>query len=95
MCDDETEVREVVRRAERSSGSAVASVVECVAAARDVSVTDLPPLGQAVDPDAIDLLFAERTRPECTVSFEFAGTMVDITGRGDVRVSPLGDGGSD
>lgn len=84
----------VVRRQDESTDPTTVRVVECVAAALGVSPMALPPLGRTVDSDALDKLFAAPDRQDCTVSFEFAGTAVTITRRGDVRVSPIGDGDS-
>ncbi|MFC7096843.1 HalOD1 output domain-containing protein [Halobaculum marinum] len=59
-------------------------VVECVAEATGREPTDLPPLYDVVDPDALDDLFTAGGDGNCTVSFRFEGTLVEVRGEGDV-----------
>lgn len=63
------------------------AVVAAVAAAENVAQTDLPPLFDSIDPDALDSLFesgplAERSTG--TVSFSYAGHEVSVTADGQV-----------
>lgn len=60
-----------------------------MADAKGVEPTDLPPLYHAIDPDALDRLFAPggpRMRGE--VSFEMAGCEVVVDGDGQVTATP-------
>jgi hypothetical protein len=63
------------------------AVVSAVAAHDGVDETDLPPLYDAVDPDALDaLLGSVRTDgpDEASVSFEYAGHTVVVSDDGTV-----------
>lgn len=66
------------------------SVVTTVAAAEEIDECDLPPLGEAVDPDALTELFADRPegdgRHGGVVSFEYASHEVEVTADGWVLV---------
>lgn len=85
----------MVRRGADLSDSMTVRVVECVAAARDVSVLDLPPLDRTVDTDAIDSLFTPHDREGCSIGFTYAGTAVEISADGEVQASLLDEPGSD
>lgn len=65
-------------------------VVEALAEAAGVDSVDLPPLYDAVDPDALDSLFAPRPdgspRVGCRVSFRFDGYQVTVHRDGEVQV---------
>lgn len=66
-------------------------VVEAVAAAEDVDETDLPPLNDVTDPDALDALCAPRRdgsdRVGCLVAFEYVGYTVTVDKRGRVELA--------
>jgi len=67
------------------------AVVEAVAAHEGVDPLDLPPLYDAVDPSALDTLFAPR--PDGSVrdgqlSFRFAGYDVTVHTSGEVDLDP-------
>jgi hypothetical protein len=66
------------------------TVLTLVAEATGVDPTRLPPLNDAVDPDALDGLFAPRedgsSRPPGDVSFAFADADVAIRADGTVTV---------
>jgi len=53
------------------------AVVEAVSASTGRPVTDLPPLYDAVDPDALDALFAGRS-VDGRVRFRYAGHVVEV-----------------
>lgn len=69
------------------------TVLSAVAATADVDPIELPPLNDAIDPDALDSLFAPREdgtrRTPGTVSFEFAGFTVTVAADGTVDVRSL------
>lgn len=66
------------------------AVVEAVATREGVPVSDLPPLAEVVDPDALDGLFAPSlggtTRLGGRVTFEYCGYHVVVNASGDVTV---------
>lgn len=66
------------------------AVVETVAEARGCGPTDLPPLNEVVDPDALDRLFADarsgRPRRGGHLVFHYAGCTVTVLGTGRVVV---------
>ena len=70
-------------------------VVETVADALDADPTELGPLYEAVDPDALDALFEspERFTGGC-VTFAFEGCTVTVDADGWVAVFPGTDGGA-
>lgn len=64
-------------------------IVEAVAAAAGVDPTDLPPLYDFVDPDALDSLFDTsrgRTDPKAVLSFRMDTWNVFVRGDGKIRV---------
>lgn len=66
------------------------AVVAAVAAVTDRDPLSLPPLADAIDPDALDGLFATATGPGGRVAFAFAGFDVVVTGDGGVGVYESG-----
>lgn len=66
-------------------------VLSCVAELRDISMTDLPPLAETVDPDALETLFPSAEYGPCSVTLEFANTHVIICQNGDIRAFLLPD----
>jgi len=71
------------------SDTAVISIVETVAAASRTTVTDLPPLSEAIDPDALNALVDPESGPTTTlsVSFDYAGHEVVVDRDGRVTVT--------
>jgi hypothetical protein len=71
----------------------VVAVVTAVAEVAGRDPLELPPLRNAINPDALnDLMGAEDNRLT-SVSFEYFGYDISVTGDGDVRVaSTSGDG---
>lgn len=62
-------------------------VVKAVADAERIDPLDLPaPLGDAVDPDALDVLFQNGSG---RVSFDYCGNEVTVDAEGSVNVTPL------
>lgn len=66
-------------------------VIEEVAAAEGTAETDLPPLNDATDPDALDALYAPRLdgrdRVGCRVTFAYCGYTVTVDERGAVSLA--------
>jgi len=76
---------------DRGQGPSV-TVVGLVCSALERSVTDLPPLNDAVDPDALDALFGgeglERDETEKVLEFNYANCTVRVESEGYVVVVP-------
>ncbi|NHN58767.1 MULTISPECIES: HalOD1 output domain-containing protein [Halorussus] len=74
------------------------AVVTAVAEAEGRSPTDLvPPLHDAVDPEALDRLFEDdrpRSESEPRVSFTYCGYDVRVGGPNDVVVRPADESGA-
>ncbi|WP_235920792.1 HalOD1 output domain-containing protein [Natronorubrum halalkaliphilum] len=67
----------------------VYTVTAAVADAIDADQLELPPLYEAIDPDALNSLLTSGGAPsECQVSFQYAGCAVTVQGTGEVRVRP-------
>jgi hypothetical protein len=86
----------VVRRNWEQSDQPGVIVLEAVSAATGRAETDLPPLRDSVDPDALDTVLTGGQSP-VTVSFRYADTDVVVSGNGaiEIRVDadpPAGDG---
>ena len=67
-------------------------VVDEVAEQKDVDPITLPPLHRAIDPDALDALFAptpQTDRMEGAVSFEYSGYEVTVHSHGYVETTPV------
>lgn len=65
------------------------AVTSAVADASDRDVLELPSLNDAIDPDALNALFASPANaPVDRVSFRYAGYDVVVRGCGDVHVKP-------
>jgi len=76
---------------EADRSRAVLSVLETVAAAERVDPIDLPPLSDAVDPEALNELFRPPTgdRAAVTVTFEYCGYEITVDGPAAVTVEPV------
>lgn len=76
-----------------------AAVLEAVARAAGVQALELPPLYDAVDPDALERLFAgvagETRVGSLCVQFEYAGYVVTVRGDGEVTARRAGPSGPD
>lgn len=65
----------------------VYAVVSAVSNASGLDVFELPPLYEAINPDALNALFTSRSEPGGgNVSFEYAGYDVVVRGTGVVEV---------
>lgn len=71
------------------------AVVSAVSAATGIDALELPPIYDAVDPDALCSLFGSPTtgsgRFRGTVTFEYADNLVTVDSRGSIEVDPLGE----
>lgn len=72
------------------------TVVEAVEAIQDNEVTELPPLFERVDPDALEQLFqstadSEHQRTAGRLTFPYAGFLVTIHADGEITFNPLPD----
>lgn len=79
------DTRSTSRRLSSDGGRPTANVVRAVAEAEGRDPTDLPPLGEAIDPDALETLLAESSGT-VRISFEYAGHIVEAGSDGSVRV---------
>ncbi|MFB6224331.1 MAG: HalOD1 output domain-containing protein [Haloarcula sp.] len=70
--------------------SASLAIVEAVAAATETAPEELPQLTDAVDPDALDALFAGR-QTNGRVTFQYAGYCVSVSADQTVTVDPSGN----
>lgn len=62
-------------------------VIEAIAWTMDVDPTDLDPLSDFVDPDALDGLFKWSTS-EVVVTFPAYGYAVEVHGDGEIYIQP-------
>ncbi|WP_436908947.1 HalOD1 output domain-containing protein [Halosimplex marinum] len=68
------------------------AVVQAVAVAANSAVSELEPLGNAVDPDALDgLVDREGDGSPVKVSFEYEGTEVGVRSDGTITVCTVLD----
>jgi hypothetical protein len=73
----------------RSTAQHSTAVIRAVAAHDGVDETELPPLYDAVDPDALDALLASTRADgpgQASVTFEYAGHTVVVSGDGTVSL---------
>lgn len=74
----------------RRGRSISTTVVVAMARASETEPNDLPPLYEAVDPDALDAVFAaqgdQSRRTGVTVTFPYAGHEVSVRGDGEICV---------
>lgn len=70
----------------------VYAVISAVADASGMPMTELPPLYDAVDPDALNNLFTARSEPAVShVSFQYAGYDIVVRESGVVQVQTTVD----
>lgn len=91
MSNDLAQRTSTLRTQKRRPSREMTPVVAVVAAVADAAGTDpleLPPLGNAIDPEALnDLVDPERSTGLESIAFEYAGYDVVVAGTGDVRVN--------
>ena len=76
---------EIVQYDWQGSEPPTVAVVEAVAAATDRTPTGLPLLQNTLDPDALNALLT-REAASVTVSFQYAGTIVSVSGDGNIKI---------
>ncbi|MCU4975984.1 hypothetical protein OB955_25245 [Halobacteria archaeon AArc-m2/3/4] len=70
-----------------SEETPVFAVVSAVAEASGADPLELPPLGRAIDPDALNELFTGRSESTVAeVTFQYADYDVTVRGNGEVHV---------
>lgn len=74
-----TDSHETITRDEPTSSQ----VVEAIAELEDTDHTELPPLFNSIDPEALDIIVQENGG---TVSFEYAGYAVEVRGTTEILV---------
>ncbi|WP_254279517.1 HalOD1 output domain-containing protein [Haloarcula marina] len=80
-------MREVKLQAHSNTTGSVASrVIDAVCSRTGTSATDLPPLYETIDTDALNELFADR-HTSGRVTFDYAGHVVTVRGDQTVEVS--------
>lgn len=60
-------------------------IISETASIEGVDPTDLPPLYNSVDPDALEQM-VESLDETCTIKFDYSGYSVTVTGDGSVSV---------
>lgn len=61
-------------------------VVRAVAQEKGMSETEIPPLYEAIDPDALNTLFKQSRQGQ--LSFDYSGYVVTVWNDGDVLLQP-------
>lgn len=65
------------------------AVVDSVSAAENATPTELPPLYETIDPDALNALFAGRGATTGSVVFQYHGYTVAVASDGRVCLEPI------
>jgi hypothetical protein len=63
------------------------SLVLCIASIKNILPTQLPPLAQTIDPDALDTIFDDAQN--ATLSFSYAGFDVALDSGDSIELRPL------
>lgn len=79
---DQTPVRHSWAESEQPS----VAIVEAVSAATGRQITELPPLQEGADPDAVDALLTGGQSSQLRISFSYAGTSVVVEADGTIEV---------
>ncbi|WP_225334283.1 HalOD1 output domain-containing protein [Halomicrobium urmianum] len=79
------DTRTAAGQAFSDGGGPIADVLWAVAEADDCDPTELPPLGDVIDPDAFERLVAESSSL-VRISFAYAGYEVEAYPDGTVRI---------
>ncbi|MXR53008.1 hypothetical protein GRX03_15520 [Halovenus sp. WSH3] len=84
--------QETVRTDWKRYEQPVLAIVEAIAAVEGKRPTDLPPLGEEIDVDALTALLETNQADETiTVSFRYQGLDVTLDGRGQLTVTAVSD----
>lgn len=62
------------------------AIVEAIAAATNTPITDLQPLGDVLDTDALDALLRGPGGEDLRIQFSYEGVEVSVGGDGDIVV---------
>lgn len=76
-----------------ASDEIMVTVSETVADALETPIKELPPLRNAINPDALGAIVSSKTHaqpPDVTVTFEYAGLEVFVHSGGMVYAQPIG-----
>lgn len=80
----------------RSDESVATAVITGVAAVTNTPPTEMDPLFEILDPDALDQLFASTaggsSRDDGRISFEIEGCAVTVDATGEIALTPAEDG---
>lgn len=78
-------------------GTPSTAVVVAVAKAKGVDPLELEPLGNVIDPEALDRIFTETGDSRTTgwLTFRMAGCEVTVTSDGELSVTPMTDAESE
>lgn len=68
------------------SDSAVDTVVRALAALQGVDETDIDPLYEVIDPEALDALFTDAEQDDVTVSFRMDEFWIELRSEASVRI---------
>lgn len=99
VCNDRSsgEVLERTTHDFQRDRSISTTIVIAMSRASETEPNDLPPLYEAVDPDALDAVFAspgkQPGRTDVTVRFPYAGHEVSVHGDGEICVYELPEAG--
>lgn len=85
--DDPAVVIDATRSGDEEFGTAV---ITSIAAELGTDPASLPPLGDHIDPDVLNQFRAADGPPAATVSFEYVGYEVVVTGDGVIQLWPRG-----
>lgn len=72
-----------------SDEKCIQRIVRQIADSLDASPTEMAPLSDAVDPDAIAALVGDSDTGTLRITFEYAGHEVRVDAEGDVAVEPM------
>lgn len=65
-------------------------IIEAVAAHSNIPMTELPPLFDSIDPDALDALF-QPAMSNGRIAFAYDNYQVTVDSNGDVELNPDGE----
>jgi hypothetical protein len=68
----------------------VNDIVQTIAADAGRDPTELPPIYDAIDPDALSR-FVESANDDASLEFQYCGNVVTVSGSGAVETAPLAE----
>jgi hypothetical protein len=72
----------------------IVEIVGTVAEATGESHTELPPLLETIDPDAV-VAFVDSAAADASLAFDYHGYRITVDGRGEVELAPLSEAALD